>query len=158
MKQTMVFAILALVAIVIVSSFGLQFMPSAPVEIPVSAVGHELYVCPMASASWDAVSSGLRPFARYITIGFFFVVMILMFNWGWALYQNLLSDSFKRESFSKPWAFTKMTFWAGVIILLAVMTPNHFRSVHINGAAGEYVLCERDTPGARAVLADAVRR
>lgn len=157
MKPTMLFAIVVLTAIVLITSFGLQLAPSEVVQVPAAAVENALYVCPVESATWDAVALALRPFTRYIIIGFFFAAMLLMFSWGWALYQNLLKDSFKRESFKNPWAFTKMWFWCGVIVLLAAMTPNHFRTVHITGAAGEWVLCENNTPGARAVRADAVK-
>lgn len=156
MKPTMLFAIVMLAAIVLISSFGLQFAATTPVSVPENMAGSVLYVCPMASSTWDSVAKSLEPFVRPITIGFFFAAMLLMFSWGWALYQNLLKDSFKRESFKNPWAFTKMWFWAGIIILLAVATPNHFRAVHITGVSDQYVLCDNDTPGARAVRADAV--
>ncbi len=156
MKPTMLFAIVMLAAIVLISSFGLQFAATTPISVPENMAGSVLYVCPMASSTWDSVAKSLEPFVRPITVGFFFAAMLLMFSWGWALYQNLLKDSFKRESFKNPWAFTKMWFWAGIIILLAVATPNHFRAVHLSGVPDQYVLCDNDTPGARAVRADAV--
>ncbi len=157
MKPTMLFAIVALVAIVMVSSFDLQLAPNDALNIASDMVANVLYVCPAASTFWDGFASALRPFSHYFIIALFFVIMLLMFSWGWALYQNLLTDSFKRDSFKKPWQMTKMLFWASVIITIFVMTPNYFRSVHINGAPGEWVLCESDTPGARAVSADAVQ-
>lgn len=156
MKPTMLFAIVMLAAIVLISSFGLQFAATTPISVPENMAGSVLYVCPMASSTWDSVAKSLEPFVRPITIGFFFAAMLLMFSWGWALYQNLLKDSFKRESFKNPWAFTKMWFWAGIIVLLAAATPNHFRAVHLTGAPDQYVLCDNDAPGARAVRADAV--
>ncbi len=157
MKQTMMFAIIALTAIVLVSSFGLQLDPTTPIQVPQSAVGHELYVCPVASPTWDSIATALNPFVRTIVVAFFFAAMLIMFTWGWALYQNLLADKFKRDAYKNPWAFTKIWFWAGVIVLLAVMTPNHFRTVQITGASGQWVLCDNNTPGAVAVRADAVR-
>ena len=84
--------------------------------------------------------------------------MILFFSWGWALYQNLLKDEFKRDSFKNPWAMTKIAFWAGVIVLLVLMTPNHFRKVRYGARPEAYVLCESDTPGAHAGLAEKVSR
>lgn len=156
MKPTMLFAIVMLTAIVLITSFDLQFGASTPVAVPESMVANVLYVCPVTSGTWDAVARALMPFTRSITIGFLFAAMILMFSWGWALYQNLLKDSFKRESFKNPWAFTKMWFWAGVIILIMALTPNHFREVHLTGSTSSYVLCDNNTPGARAVRASAV--
>ena len=156
MKPTMLFAIVMLTAIVLITSFDLQFGVSTPIAVPESMVANVLYVCPTASGPWDAVARTLVPFTRSITIGFLFAAMILLFCWGWALYQNLLKDSFKRESFKNPWAFTKMWFWAGVIVLIATLTPNHFRAVHLTGDTSSYVLCDNNTPGARAVRASAV--
>lgn len=156
MKPTMLFAIVMLTAIVLITSFGLHMSATTPVAVPAGLQWAVLYVCPAASSTWDAVAHSIAPFGRSIIMAFFFAAMILMFSWGWALYQNLLKDSFKRESFKNPWAFTKMLFWAGVIVLMASMTPNHFRRVHITGANGEWVLCENNTPGARAVRASAV--
>lgn len=156
MKPTMLFAIVMLTAIVLITSFGLQLSSTTPLVVPENMAGSVLYVCPMASPTWDSVATSIGPFIRPITVGFFFAAMLLMFSWGWALYQNLLKDKFERKSFTNPWAFTKIWFWAGVIFLLAVATPNHFRSVHITGAPDQYVLCDNDTPGARAVRASAV--
>ena len=152
----MIFAIVAVTSIVMVSSFGLQIAPVDPIQIPQNLQGTELYVCPMASDTWDIVSAGLRPLARYILFGIFFVIMVLMFTWGWALYQNLLKDKFAADAYKSPWGFTKMAFWAIMIIFIAAMTPNYFKAVTIDGAPGQWVLCENDTPGARAVRASAV--
>lgn len=156
MKPTMLFAIVALTAIIIVASFGLQLAPNPSVPIAPDASANALYICPVASTFWDSFATAMRGINQYLIIGLFFVIILLGFSWGWALYQNLLQDSFKRDSFSKPWQLTKLTFWACVIVLLFALTPNHFRSVHVDGIAGEWVLCESDTPGARAVRADAV--
>lgn len=156
MKPLMLFAIIMLVSIVVVVSFGLQLSPNAPIALSPESAANALYICPTTSPFWDGFAQALIPFHRYLVIGLFFVVMLLMFSWGWALYQNLLSDSFKRDSFKNPWQMTKFTFWVSVIVLLFVMTPNYYRTVKVDGLSGEYVLCESDSPGARAVRADAV--
>ena len=156
MKPTMLFTIVALTAIILVSSFGLQLAPNDPISVAPDMVGNVLYVCPVASNLWDALASALRPYSYYFILALFFVIMLLLFSWGWALYQNLLTDSFKRETFKKPWQLTKITFWAAIIATIFVMTPNYFRTVHVDGTVTEWVLCDADTPGARAVRADAV--
>jgi hypothetical protein len=51
-----------------------------------------------------------------------------------------------------------MLFWALVVVLLLVKTPNYFRTVHVDGTNTNWVMCESNTPGARAVRADAVHR
>lgn len=152
----MLLAITILTAIVIVTSFGLQLSPTDAIVVPAAVSGHELYVCPTTAPGWENVAHAIAPFKHYLTIGFFFAAMLLMFSWGWALYQNLLKDEWKQDAYSSPWKFTKFLFWAGVIVLLMSMTPNHFRTVHIDGVDGNWVLCENNTPGARAVRADAV--
>lgn len=158
MKPTMIFAIAALAAIVVASSFGLQLMPGTPVSIPPSAEGGALYVCHAGGTLWDTIAVTLRPFMHYIIVLFFFAVMILLFNWGWAMYQSLIADKFKRETFSNSWKLTKFTFWVAVAVTIVAATPNHFKTVKIQGASGDWILCERDTPGATAVRASAVFR
>lgn len=159
MKPTMMFAIIMLTAIVLIVSFGLQLSPTTPVALPDGTNPAQiLYVCPAASQTWDSVAHAIHALIQPITIGFFFASMILLFVWGWALYQNLLKDKFDKSSFSTPWSFTKFLFWAMVIITLIVATPNHFKTVHINGTTGNYVLCEDNTPGARAVWSNMVTR
>ncbi len=157
MKQTMIWAIMAVAAIIIMSSFNLHLFPAAtPIPVPESAAGTALYVCPVASSTWDNIARGMGMFSTQIIIGFIFVLMLILAVWGWAMYQNLLNDKFDRKSFSNPWSYTKMAFWAGVVVLILMMTPNHFRRVTISGASGEWVLCENNTPDARAVRASAV--
>ncbi len=158
MKKTMMWAILALTAIVMMSEFNMHLFPVAKtVAVAPSAVGSELYVCPVASSSWDSIAQMMGVFSNYIIVAFFFVLMILLFVWGWAMYQNLLNDKFDRKSFSNPWKYTKLAFWAGVIVLILMATPNHFRRVTVTGANGEWVLCENNSPNARAVRASAVQ-
>lgn len=158
MKKTMVFVIVLATMIIIMTSFNLQLAPTAPLNIPESELPTALYVCPAASSVFDPISMGFAPFTRFFRILLAFALMILPFYWGWALYQNLLKDKFNRDSFKTPWAMTKALFWAVVIILLMIKTPNYFRTVYVRGDNTAYVLCENNTPGARAVRADAVYR
>jgi len=159
MKPSMIFAIVMLTAIVLVVSFDLQLSPIVPVALPDGIdAGRILYVCPAESQTWDSVATALHGLIRPITIGFFFAGMILLFVWGWALYQNLLKDKFDKSSFTTPWGFTKFMFWAAVIITLAAATPNYFKSVHVTGVTGDYILCDNTTPGARAVWSEMVTR
>ena len=157
MKKGLLWSVIALAAIVIVASFGMQIGNVTAPNIPESLAGNVLYVCPVASATWDAIASSFRPFINYIIAAFFFGLVLLLFGWGWQLYQNLLSDKFKRESFKNIWAFTKWGFWALVIVLIILITPNGFRRVNVTGSNDNWVLCESTDPGARAVRASAVQ-
>ena len=160
-NKALVVSVLLFVAIIIAASFGLQAFPHAAIQISNPAlVGQELYVCPAAVAQWDSIATALHPFTKHIIVLFFFIALLLTFYWGWALYQNLLNDKFKQDAFKNVWGFTKYTFWAGLIVLMLVTTPNRYRTVHINGrgGAGDWVLCENNTPGARPVMAKSVVR
>ncbi len=156
MKPVMLYAIIALAAIAIVASFGFQLGSTEMPQMSAETASSILFVCPMENATWVSISLGLHPFMRYIVGGFFFAAVLLLFGWGWQLYQNLLSDKFKRDSFKNIWGFTKIWFWAVVIVTLLIYTPNKFRRVELAGAPGNWVLCDGNTPGARAVRAGAV--
>ena len=156
MKKGLLWSVVALAAIIIVASFGMQIGNITPQNIPESMVGNVLYVCPASDSSWDSVMMGIRPFTNYIIAAFFFCIVLLLFGWGWQLYQNLLSDKFKRDSFKTIWALTKWFCWILVIIMLVLITPNGFRRVKVTNAGDNWVLCEATDPDARAVRASAV--
>lgn len=157
MKPTMGTAICLLTAIIIVSSFELQLDPvDVSTQIPDAVAANILYVCPVNSTIWDPISAGFTQFAKFFKVLLAACVMILSFSWGWALYQNLLKDKFDGDKYKQPWGLTKMLFWAVVIIFMLMMTPNYFRTVHVNGINKDFVLCEVGDEGAKPVRADVV--
>lgn len=156
MKPTMLFAIVLLTAIILMVSFDISLSPVKAVSVPASVLPNTLYVCPASGGTWTTISQALGQMVRPLIIGFFFAVILLCFAWAWAMYQNLLKDKFVRDAFKTPWAATKMLFWAVVILSMLVMTPNYFRHVRLGGTDQNWVLCENNTPGARAVRADKV--
>lgn len=156
MKPTMLFAIILLVSIVLMTSFNLTLSPTEPLTVSAAMAPNALYVCPASDSFWVPVSEGFSQLRRPMVIGFIFVSILLVFIWGWALYQNLLKDKFSRDTYKKPWSFTKLAFWAMIVVSMLISTPNHFRTVKIDGAPGDWVLCENNTPGAQAVRASAV--
>lgn len=156
MKKSMISAIIIMTIIVLMAAFDFSLSGTTPAPIPESVLDGSLFVCPAKSAFWAAMAAGFGGYSRYFLMGFLFAAIILMFMWGWALYQNLLKDEFKKDMFSKPWAFTKLLFWACVIIMLVINTPNHYRSVAVSGRSGDWVLCESTSDGAVAVPADLV--
>jgi len=141
MKKGLLYSIVALAAIVIVASFNMQLGNAPTQTVPESMAGNVLYVCQASDSSWDSVASALRVFSNYIIAGFFFCLVLLAFGWGWQLYQNLLSDKFKRDSFKNIWAFTKWWFWLLAVTMLILFTPNAFRRVSITGAGDNWVMC-----------------
>lgn len=156
MKPTMLYAIVLLVSIILMTAFDISLSPTVSVAVSDSVAPNALYVCPAASTTWDTLSRGFSQFTRPLIIGFLFAAMLLIFSWAWALYQNLLKDKFVRDAFKQPWAFTKLFFWAIVAVYILVMTPNYFRGVRLDGASGEWVLCDSDSPGRRVVRAESV--
>ncbi len=152
MQKRMVTAICLLTMIIIMSSFGLQL---DPVEIPVQS-GNTLYVCPAASSIWDPIGTGFSQFSRFFKILLMSCLIVLTFSWGWALYQNLLKDKFDGDKYKQPWGLTKLLIWGIVIIYMLMLTPNYFKSVHINGDPNDYVLCEYGEENAREVPANIV--
>ena len=158
MKPTMMFAIILLTLIILMTAFNINLGSNESVMVSAVNAPNALYVCPAASGLWDKLAVGLAIFKRPLVIGFFFSVIILLFVWGWALYQNLLKDKFVRDAFKTPWAFTKLLFWSVVIVSMLLATPNYFRTVHLTGAPGNWVLCDDNTPGRQAVRASAVHR
>lgn len=157
MKKTMLFAIMLLIAIILMVSFDVR-IPVAGVNDTVTTVSSPdlLYVCPAASNFWDSLSKGFSQFRKPIVMGFFFGAMILLAVWLWALYQNLLKDKFNRDSFKNPWAFTKLLFWAVLVMYLIMMTPNYFRAVRLTMTGGDWVLCDSFSPDAKAVPVNSV--
>lgn len=147
MKPLMIFALAMLTLVILMSSFDVHLGSVAPtVHIPEKMLGQALYICPASSNGWDSASQILKTLKTPMLIGVFFAMTMLLFTWGWVLYQNLLKDKFDRNMFIKPWGFTKLLFWAIVILLLATNTPNHYRTVHVRGVPGNFVLCENNTP------------
>ncbi|MBP5485199.1 MAG: hypothetical protein J6Y07_00615 [Alphaproteobacteria bacterium] len=156
MKKSMLSVIIFLTAIVLMATFDFSLGPDTVANVPANMKGNALFICPAESSFWISMANGFGQFYRYITMGFFFAGIILTFVWGWSLYQNLLKDSFKKEDFSKPWAFTKLLFWAIVIMMIVFNTPNKYRDVTVDKHPGNWVLCENSSEGAVAVNSDLV--
>ena len=156
MKKPMMSAIIMLTIVLLMAAFGFSLDGASPMVLDESMRGKALFICPAASGFWDTIANGFSQFYQYIMIGFFFAAIVLAFMWGWALYQNLLKDSFKREDFAKPWGFTKLLFWAIIIVMIVIHTPNHYRQVTVSGKTGNWVLCESTSAGRVAINADLV--
>ena len=153
----MVTAICLLTAIIIMSSFGLQLDPiDASSQISSMDSAGMLYVCPIESTVWDPIANGFRQFSKFFKILFAACIIVLSFSWGWALYQNLLKDKFDADKYKQPWALTKLLAWGVIIIFMLMMTPNYFKTVHVNGGTTDYVLCEYGEADAKAVPANMI--
>ena len=154
-KPGLLFSVCVLAIIILAASFDLHIGGVSDTVHLKHGVnpGDVLYVCPVESGVFDSFSNSLRMFSKQISLFFTFGFIVLLFSWGWALYQNLLKDKFNADVYKNPWSLTKALFWAGVVITVLIATPNHFRtvSIHNKGHTYNYVLCEDNSAGARAV-------
>ena len=158
-KPGLLFAVSALSLIILAVVFDLKMGGNTTVHLR-EGINPDgvLYVCPVTDSTWVSFANAMSVGRKYIYMGFWFVGIVLLFSWGWALYQNLVKDKFSADAYKNPWDLTKLFFWAGVICTILAMTPNYFRTVHIrtNGHNSTWVLCENTSTGARAVNAQAV--
>ena len=150
MKKTMMLTLMVITTIVLMTVFNIELAPTEQIALSEAAEAGALYVCPAASPFWDGLANGLNMLKKPLIIAFYFALALLVSVWLWALYQNLLKDKFIRDAYKTPWAYTKMLFWAVVIVCLVLYTPNHFRTVKVKGTNTNWVLCESNTPGAKA--------
>ena len=158
-KPGLLFTVCILALIILATVFGKNFGGSDPVVLPHGvSPDNVLYVCPVASNTWDSFAKAMTFGRKFITMGFVFAFIVLLFSWSWALYQNLVKDKFSADAYKNPWELTKLFFWAGVICAVLVMTPNYFRTVHVHkgNQTSNWVLCENTSPNARPVNPKAV--
>ncbi len=150
-KPGLLFSVYALAMIILASVFKFNLFNQNPDKLSNSQnVANHLFVCPVTSNTWDSISEILSKGEEYLVMAAAFVVIVLMFSWGWALYQNLLKDKFSADVYKKPWDITKIAFWVVVAGYILVMTPNHFRTkIHVNNT--EWVFCDNTAENARAV-------
>lgn len=157
-KPGLLFAVCVLALIVLATAFNMNLGGNDPVPLQAGINPDSvLYVCPISNGNWDSFAKAMSVGRKYIYMGFSFAGIILLFSWGWALYQNLVKDKFSADAYKNPWGLTKIFFWAAVICIILAMTPNYFRSVrvYVNGRNAEYTLCESTSTDAHAV--DATR-
>jgi hypothetical protein len=157
MKPTTLLSALAVIAIIIAASFGLSITPTAPIHnLPESAQGIALFVCPAADSVFDEISHGLMMFRNQLMMVFFFFFIFFLAALGWAVYQNLIKDKFEKAPYNFPFFLGKTLFWITIIVTILMHSPNSFRTVGVTGAPGKFVLCQSNTPGSRPVRASAI--
>ena len=156
-KPGLLFAVVVFAIIILAASFNMNLGGNAPVHLKAGVNPDTiLYVCPIGESNWDTFATAFSMWRQQIYMFFVFAMIVLLFSWGWALYQNLLKDKFSDDVYKNPWGLTKMFFWAGVVCTVLAMTPNYYRRVHVNGNNQQWVLCENTSEGARPVRASAV--
>ena len=154
----LLFTVSLLAIIILAASFNMNFGGNPPIQLP-NGVNPDsvLYVCPIGDeGGFSQFSAALHAVGKYVRLFFSFMTLMLVFSWGWGLYQNLLKDKFSADAYKNPWALTKIVFWMVVVFSVLFMTPNHFRRVDIRGHGDNWVLCESTSLGARAVNPRAV--
>ena len=152
-KPGLLFAVSALAIIILAVSFNMNLGGNPIVSLnPGVDPAKVLYVCEIAKDSiWNQISASLHLMGKYAIFFFSFAFIVLFFSWGWALYQNLLKDKFNEDAYKNPWELTKIVFWIAIIFTALYVTPNHFRNVEIRGHGDNWVLCDKNSDGARPV-------
>ncbi|MDR0967472.1 MAG: hypothetical protein LBL75_01405, partial [Rickettsiales bacterium] len=98
MSGVLIFSVLAIIAIIVASSFGLHIYPIIPIHaLPDSVADSALYVCPLASETFDEIAKQLSLIHNSLLIIFSFVFMLWIAMILWSLYQNLLKDKFNEK-------------------------------------------------------------
>jgi len=157
-KPGLLFAVSVFTIIIVAASFHLSLGGNDPVKLRAGVnPDNVLYVCSAANASWAQVSQAMHLLAKLAPLFFSFAGIVLLFSWGWALYQNLLKDKFVEDAYKNPWNLTKVFFWIVVVFTVVYLTPNYFRRVDVRGSEEQWVLCDNTSDGARAVNYRAVR-
>ena len=151
-KPGMLFAVSLFAIVILAASFHMNYGEHTAVALRAGVNPDSvLYVCPSGSGMWDNLANSMHFMKKYATVFFSFVGIVLMFSWGWALYQNLLKDKFSDDAYKTPWGLTKVIFWLIVAFSILFVTPNYFRRVDVHGHGDNWVLCENTSEGARAV-------
>lgn len=157
MNPGFVFSVIGIIAIIVASSFGLHIFPIAPIHVlPDSVAGHALFVCPAANSMFDEIARQLSYLRNSLSVVFFFIFILWLAMIGWSLYQNLLKDKFEEKSWQSITFLGKTLFWITLIITVLMHAPNHYLRVTLDGAGGEFVLCESNNPASRPVHNNAV--
>jgi hypothetical protein len=146
------------IAIIIMATNNFQLSRVNPMVLPDSVAGNALFVCPAADTAFDKVAAQIAGFRKPLSIIFMFMVLLWAAITGWAVYQSMLVDKFKQENFTTPIFLGKFLLFAFVFAMIFMHGPNYYRAVEVAGADGKWVLCENNSPGAKAVRAEAVRR
>ena len=157
MKPLFMLLTAAVIAIIIAASFGLQLMPFVPEwSLSDSVAAKALYVCPAADSVFDPIAKALVFGRNYLLIGFFILLLMTLFSFGWNFYQNLLKDEFNQKSYANSWFLLKILFWLTIVFTILLHAPNYYRTVKLKGSDVAYVLCEKDTAGALPVHSESV--
>jgi len=165
MKPGLLFSVVAIITIIILSSFSTgpgEWMGIPPADHSALFERHNidpgavLYVCPAESTLWDDLSNAFLEFRTQILMIWAGLLLFLVTAFGWAFYQNLIKNKFEEGTYVFAITFARGLFWITVIMVLLIFTPNHFKSVGVVGSDTRFVLCQSTTPDSRPVRADAV--
>jgi hypothetical protein len=162
MKPALLFSVLAVIAIVVLTSFSTgpgEWMGIAPQVHRLRAdidIGTVLYVCPAADMVWDDISKSLQLFRSQILMFFFGLLLFLFAAFGWAMYRDLIGDKFSQNHWKFTVSFATTLFWGTIIVAILMYSPNYFKTVGVRGSDQRFILCESSTPGSRPVRESAV--
>lgn len=151
-KPGLLFSVVVFTIIIVAASFHFSLESDKVVKLAANVNPDKvLYVCSAGSSTWDQIGKSLHLLARFAPVFFSFAGIVVLFSWGWALYQNLLKDKFSEDVYKNPWGLTKVIFWMMVVFTVIYASPNHYRRIDLRGSNEAWVLCENNSQDARAV-------
>lgn len=156
-KNLLLLWVLLAIGIIVASTNHIQLMHIKPLALPESMASQALFVCPAFDPGAASSAVSAQKLKGGFQILFMFGVILWIAVTGWTFYQSLLKDKFEKKSWDLPIFFAKMIIFGTILLTIILNSPNHYRTVYVNGSNSEWVLCENNTPGARAVKADALR-
>lgn len=150
-KPGLLYSVYALAVVILMTVFHVTISGTKESAVQnTKNIANYLFVCPTSSNTWDSIADVLGKFTEYMYMGVSFMIIVLLFSWGWALYQNLLKDKFNADVYKTPWTITKIAFWITIVFIVLSKTPNYYRPrVEVNSTS--WVLCESTSENARAV-------
>jgi hypothetical protein len=153
-------SMLVLIAIILVSVFGVQIMSSKSIHTLKNPAQESiaLYVCSPKNDSFDTIAKMMDnpKVQKYGNMAMTFFLMFIVLMTLWTLYQNLLQDKFVQKSWEQVIALSIIWGIMAIAWTLLTHTPNSYREVKIKGRDAVYVLCEAASPGSKAVRATAL--
>lgn len=159
-KPGLLFSVCFFAVVLLAAAFHMEILGKSGVKLPEGINPDSvLYVCPTANRTFDMLSAFMHRSRKFLYIAFGFGVIVLLFSWGWALYQNLVKDKFVKDAYKNSWGLTKFFFWVTVLFTVLMVNPNKLRSVTVRhkGHDSAWVLCENTSENAKAVKANAVK-
>ena len=136
--------------------YEFQLRPGTIAPVPPGHEATTLYVCPAEGGPFDGAAPTWQKMIGHVDIALLSFLMLIILVYVWILYIALVKDEVDEKTFEIPSMMLKILIGAFIVSRLLTNTPNYYRAVNVTGINTLFVLCENNSPGARAVRSEAV--